>query len=75
MSEHSPDPTQPPPTEIERETFPFRALKQWLDAHQRQDPEALALAEIEAHAVLDRIEHDLPVVEQRTERLMHRYGL
>jgi hypothetical protein len=31
--------------------------------------------EVEASAILDRVERDLPAVEQRTERLMHRYGL
>lgn len=36
----------------------------------RQD-EAMA----EALQILDRIESELPAIEQRTERLMHHYGL
>jgi len=36
-----------------------------------------ATGEVEARilAILERIERELPAVERRTERLMHRYGL
>jgi hypothetical protein len=46
-------------------------------APPEDDLRALAVQRTDANAraLLERIERDLPAVEQRTERLMHRYGL
>jgi hypothetical protein len=76
-----PDPAQAtPPTAAEGagrrvpSEEALRELQKWVEAAQ-QKAAAEEQAETEAKAVLDRIEHNLPVVEQRTERLMHHYGL
>jgi hypothetical protein len=49
-----------------------RMMEAKIDAPHSDNPTA---EEIEASTIFERVERELPAVEERTERLMHQYGL
>ena len=50
----------------------LRMLEAVIDALRGERP---SVEEVEARAIFERIDRELPSVEERTDRLMHQYGL
>jgi hypothetical protein len=52
-----------------------RWTRLWTRHFGSRDPDQPSAEEAEASAILERVERELSVVEERTNRLMHQYGL